>query len=228
MPSPNNPTQSQIDNHRLAAAYKMSDFGRGRTSPSAYPLLLEASKYPEYMKMMNYLGDANAVPNIAINKYMDSYGEYHHPTFNDPRGSIYMLSDGKTGTLMHELTHAVDTQIDDQAWRIHKQFQRTPEQKNFYDAYGKLKDTLVNPIFGDRNLPSRRIQLASMLGSQWQLENNDYRSTTPELAGFAIGNSVVPDRAYREGPPHLDATLATEFMTLLDLAHRAILKKSNK
>ena len=69
---------------------------------------------------------------------------------------------------------------------------------------------------------------AAAFNPAWVAANRDYRSTAGELLGFAMGNSApvgVERNPASKVPLHLDATLATEFMILLDLATREEKKK---
>jgi hypothetical protein len=122
-----------------------------------------------------------------------------------------------SGTLAHELTHAADIQLN-------TQFNESSNTQ-FLDAYKKLVETPKH--FGTPKLDQRAAS-AAILAPTWAATNSDYRSTGEELPGFGIGNSILAGSSTDPSPPHVDSTMATEFMILLDLALRDLKHKGKQ
>jgi hypothetical protein len=111
--------------------------------------------------------------------------------------------------LAHEITHAADRQMKQQA------IEQRGKGTKFAEAYEKLMGS------EGRN----RLEPARRADYEWTEGNRFYRSTPGEIAAFGVGafsepmpKHMMPDRA----PLHVDPTAATEFQILLDLAQRDI------
>jgi len=133
----------------------------------------------------------NLEPNV-LGQYKGSTNTLNFPT-NNP----------KPNTLAHETTHALDDQMRDfylMYASIFPREQQTLEQKNYIDAYKKLRPE-------DTKLP---------------LDKEDvYRTNASELRAFGVGNNAVP---YNTGYalPHVDATMAQEFAILRALFNKTL------
>lgn len=171
--------------------------------------LLKQDRYGQ--DLYNYLQHRKSVPTVSIRPLWVN-GEYF-PANNH----INLSPNSGLGTLFHETTHAADTALEKQYWDRKTSWGNPNIRTPFTDAYIKL-------VKGDNNNRIRslnpRESLAKLLDAQWYKENRDYRSTKPELAGWAGGRTITPERQYKV-PNHLDATLATEMSILMDLARRA-------
>ena len=111
--------------------------------------------------------------------------------------------------LAHEITHAADRQMKQQA------IEQRGKGTKFAEAYEKL----MGPE--GRN----RASLARRLDPEWESENRSYRSAPGEIAAFGVGAFSTPVPKHmtpRRAPLHVDSTAATEFQILLDLAQRDI------
>ena len=111
--------------------------------------------------------------------------------------------------LAHEITHAADRQMKQQA------IEQRGKGTKFAEAYEKL----MGPE--GRN----RASLARRLNPEWESENRSYRSKPEEIAAYGVGAFSTPVPKYMtplRAPLHVDSTAATEFQILLDLAQRDI------
>jgi len=191
-------------------------------------ILQAALATPEGTQLMHYLTKTESVPIMKMADLGDGVnGQYTVPGFTDRRykGPTVELDrfaaatkkDGGVGTLLHELTHAAESGITRQAMA------RRPDPQ-LRDAYSKMRFNL-DAMHGDPNkYPSEAA--AQKMAPQWSKERQDYRAGATELHAFGVGNSASPKGASTKGPSHLDSTMATEFMILLDLATRAADKKA--
>lgn len=170
-----------------------------------------ARKGDAYQEMERYLQSRDAVPDIKVTGYLpeETHGLFSSDRTNMGTGTIkvnknvhetYMPS-----TIAHEMTHAADRQMMIQA----KEQGMFGKSNQFTDAYEKM----VGPE--GRN----RTQLLRKRYPEFEEDNRYYRSRPDEVAAHAIGaysGPVLQDRA----PRHVDATAATEFQILMDLAQR--------
>lgn len=174
-------------------------------------LLRAASEKPEYRAVADYLMARRAMPPIEERYLSDGVsGMYERNTIfgNDlPRNGKVTLNKSNSpstsvGTLVHELTHAAQNQLSQQ--QASRKERAGPQ---FDDAYKKL-------MLGQAG------KLAALLNPQFAAKTSDYRSTSNELQAFGMGNVMSPGRPDSPAPAHTDATMATEFQILLDLAMR--------
>ena len=185
-------------------------------------ILAQLATSPEAVKMKEYLTRSGAAPPISLEdlsglgpdvsaiyrqvspagKFEKSIALDRFTSARDPRTAA--------GTLAHELTHAVDVQMDTQA--------RDTKGSQFADAYNKLALDLANPY---KAIGKQRERLANKLAPNFATGDKNYRTSNDELPGFGVGNSIGFGDT-QPGPGHLDATTATEFMILLDLAIRNV------
>jgi hypothetical protein len=105
---------------------------------------------------------------------------------------------------MHELTHGTQKQM-------REQYHTPGAGKQFTDAYAKLMG--VGPNAGPEAVTKK-------MAPQWNDEGKLYRTTPNELQAHAVGNMSPMPHPSMGAPAHVDPTLATEFMILLDLATR--------
>jgi len=187
-------------------------------------LLAETAKYPQYGEMVDYLTQQEMMPPIN-QTYLSSgtNGRFRQNVWDSTHlpktGLIEVKYGAGPSTVLHELAHATDAQINrnyNKLKLIGLNF--TPEEKRFMTAYEKL---VFNPKVYHGN-PSKypRSQLANKLSPEWAKEESQYRSRDDELAGWGMGSTVQRDTDYNP-PLHLDPTMATELLILTDLAKRA-------
>ena len=192
-------------------------------------LTLEARQKPQYEQLMEYLSLRRSVPPQKMGYLGRDQGLYERngPFSSElPRTGVITIdrATGDANTLVHELTHAAAAQLTSQYAEAPNDFFDFLQKANptqFTDAFQKI-------MLGERGKAMAPVQQAYTLGPEWTAKNKDYRSTSGELFGFAMGNSEpigVERNPASTVPKHLDATLATQFMILLDLATREEKKK---
>ena len=111
-------------------------------------------------------------------------------------------------SLVHELTHAAQSAMEGQA---------------IYDGdSSKQLATAFEQLFGLRkNYGEGARDTAARLAPKWLEEEDGYRTTGRELQAHGMGEQLkgVGDLRW-QAPAHVDPTMATEFMILLDMAIR--------
>lgn len=187
-------------------------------------LLEKTAKYPQYGELVEYMTQREMMPLIE-QKYLgsDTAGRFVKNGWGSnelPKTGVIELNYGADpSTVLHELTHAADDQLNARYYEAkYKKSSLTPEEKRFMAAYEKL---VYSPKAYHKN-PAKypREQLANKLSPEWTKKESDYRSGGRELAAWGMGSTVQRDRDYKP-PLHLDPTLATEFLIMTDLARRA-------
>jgi len=175
-------------------------------------LLRAVSDKPEYRAVADYLMARRATPPVE-ERYLgeNTNGKYEYNTFfgNDlPRqGKVTLNSRNgpseSVGTLIHELTHGAQRQLVQQYYDTKDR--AGPQYKQGYEKL-MLKD--------------KTKEVAALLNPEFVKNAEAYRKSGNELQAFGMGNSSVESRGTYPVPPHIDATMATEFQILLDLAMR--------
>lgn len=143
-----------------------------------------------------------------------------------PNGKIALSWLANPGTFPHELQHAVDRQFRKDDFErtgkgstgdllLDKILGRPTGPDQFQQAYRKMRGYDANT-----GLTSQQ-KLAALLDPNFVKKNSDYRASSTEIPAFGVGNMVNPWLdSDSKAPNHLDATMATEAMILLDLAKR--------
>lgn len=190
-------------------------------------LMKEAGNIPAYQQMMDYLMARRAVPDIKtrwLGKGTD--GVFRSGGNLPSRGEIKIRGGAGVDTLVHEVTHAVDRQID----RQFSEEKYPPDmmwkgkgKNQFTEAYEKLNYSTE----AHRDAPEKNPvqQLLKLIAPNWTEEKKDYRSTDGEAKAFGLANSSAPDSRVgmqNKAPAHVDSTIATEMLILLDLAQRSM------
>lgn len=191
-------------------------------------LLEKALQVPEVAKTLAYLKARERTPEIKVGYLGEgTAGEFEH-NFEGKGGKVTLSSgyenyEGKPSpaalaTLVHELTHAQQQQFGNQYVEEKRRLPGTygPNSTQFTDAYQKLVTNLDKPY----EQRGEAFNLAKKLDPAWAAKEQDYRASFAELPAFAVGNMINPREVNRPGPPHLDATLATEQAILQELAMR--------
>lgn len=207
----------------------------GRFSKYRLKLLKETAGLPEYGQIIDFLADRRAIPDIQVGRTDGANAVFEYPNwrggFLDAAGKINVapvnfytdgkLADGARGTLIHELTHAAERQMKQLAYAIEKKGPKaTPEEKQFLNSFDKS-------IYGVKDKKDNRYKTGAMLTAEamdkeWSDKQRKYRSTSGELLAFGTGNATDKTKTDSyEPPPHLNQTVATEFMILLDQARKA-------
>jgi len=185
-------------------------------------LLREAANYPQYGETVDYLAARRMMPPINV-----EFGAT--PSFsqnlwgNDlPRtGVVTVGTTSRPASLVHELTHAADTQLEQQYTAISRKRNLSPLEAQFKQAYEKL---VYNPALRlDKGQIDKypRSALAKRLAPEWAAKEKNYRSSERELPAWGVASTIDPSNtAYYNAPMHLDPTMATEFSILMDLGNR--------
>lgn len=185
-------------------------------------VLKKAHDNPLFSQLAEYLALSRAMPELVFTPFYQD-GSYSQRGFFSgqdlpPQGRLSMHKNGSPGTLAHELTHAADARMEDQAsyYRVHGI--NSPAASQFSEARKKL---VFNPRGDSEATRYPRVAMAKKLDPAWNDKNADYRSTHGELAAFGVGNVTPGHRIRHDVPLHLDPTMATELAILLELATRA-------
>lgn len=172
-----------------------------------------ARKGEAYQELEQYLQSRNAVPDIKVTNYLPegTHGLFSSDRTNIATGTIKVNKNVPEmfmpSTIAHEMTHAADRQMMQQA----KEQGMFGNGNQFTEAYEKM----VGPE--GRN----RTQLLRKRYPEFEEDNRYYRADPKELAAHAIGTYSGP--AMQDGAPrHVDATAATEFQILMELAQRNV------
>lgn len=172
-----------------------------------------ASKGEAYQELQKYLQARNAVPDIKLSSSLPSgsNGLFSADVTNIGDGLIHISRNTsqtfRPSVLTHEMTHAADRQMKQQA--IEQGMFGNSNQ--FTEAYEKM----VGPEGRNRTLLLRKRY------PEFEQDNRYYRSEPKEVAAHGIGAYAGPNIQDR-APRHVDATAATEFQILMDLAQRNV------
>ena len=169
----------------------------------------KAGGIPEYQQMMDYLMTRRAVPEMRTRYLGDGVnGQFQYGGELPSRGKLTMSEGAGVNTLVHEVTHAAERQM------VNQYFEDTRSNAFFVPA-----STQFSNAFNKVRLSSDSGDMTRILAPAWQKKESDYRATIGEAFAFGVANSVAPKNLnLRPAPPHVDATMATEFLILLVLA----------
>lgn len=186
-------------------------------------LLTQAATSPQYGALVDYLTARRMLPPISLGGTGGASGAFEFNTFfgNDlPKTGVVKVGYGEgPNTLVHELTHAADRQINSQYYELKdKRGDLTPAEQQFMQAYERLRHK--SPSFSDKSVIDQRKNMAEKLDPTWAAKNSDYRGSNVELPAWGMGSTMYPNYD-SPAPRHLDPTMATEFSILMDLARRA-------
>jgi hypothetical protein len=183
--------------------------------------------YPEYSQIVEYLAQSEHLPALTAADLPEGVlGAYVMPGFADSeyKKPVIELDRFYTGssspanvaaTVLHEFTHASQSAMRKQVKNAGTQFKEA--HSKLYSGPDRTRE---------RDMPLA--ELAKQLDASWADENAGYRSAPFEIQAFGVGNSATKTPSSGRPPPHLDATAATEFMILLDLAMRDLQAQQKK
>ena len=190
-------------------------------------LLREAAERPQYGQLVDYLSARRMMPPIAFSGRMGG-GEFTRNSFfgNElPRtGEVTIGHFSGPTTVVHELTHAADHQIDTQYHELKQKARKadlTLAEQQFVNAYERL--SYKPHAYGGKPAVAQRKSMAQTLDPAWTDKHSGYRATNVELPAWGMGATQGKASGVRDYRPplHLDPTMATEFSILLDLARKA-------
>jgi hypothetical protein len=172
-----------------------------------------ARKGEAYQALEKYLQSRDSMPSIKIGNLGSeaTNGVFTADRANIGDGTIKISKDTAKefipSVLTHEMTHAADRQMMQQALE-QKMFGKSNQ---FTEAYEKM----VGPEGRNRTLLLRKRY------PEFEQDNRYYRSEPKEVAAHGVGAYAGPNIQDR-APRHVDATAATEFQILMDLAQRNV------
>ena len=177
----------------------------------------DARDTPQYEQLMQYLGMRRAIPPQRF-AYIANKGQFEYNNPELPQTGQVTLSRGvDSTTLVHELTHAAQRQLEQQYYERPTSWGKPDTPTQFTDAFSKLYrgDHDYNPTY-DNFFEL----LARKLDPTWYEKNLDYRTRRKDLQAFAVGNQAPPKGYIKEteAPKHFEPTGATMFMMLVDQA----------
>ena len=206
----------------MAEPAKKSTFRKEWEDP-VIATMKEAGRIPEYQQMMDYLMIRRAVPEIKSQYLGESIGGiFRYGGGMQSRGQIGINSNG-VDTLVHEVTHAAERQVNNQYSEEKYPGGWATGKNQFIDAYEKL--TYQPDMYADAPGKVPPQQFMNLIDKNWTEKAARYRSTTSEARAFAmenVSNPKLDPLSITRAPAHIDSTLATEFLILLDLAKRGM------
>ena len=186
-------------------------------------LLDNASDNSDFKTLYSFLKDKDSLPNMKVDSSLDSRGQFTYGEGEPAEGSITVWgsSKGFVSTLIHEMTHAADRQMiklsSDIEESIRKGEKVSKEEKQFLSNWKKS--------FGVRSIGEgggEAVGLKSLMKSiadpKWLSENQDYRTTRAEAIAHGVGNVNKKSSEIYNLQSHMDPSIATEFMILLNQA----------
>lgn len=182
-----------------------------------------ASENPEYQALSNYLMSRRAFPEIQYKPNpSNTFGSFREGgLFSDgvnPRGLVRLNAQPEstgakymTPTLTHELTHATEEQLIRQYYELKNKPKKTDLEKQFMDNFQKIVGS---------SEPQIRTQI-QQLSPEFSNLNSNYRTSSTEGLAFGVQNSAYPENIFiNKAPSHVDPTIATQLMLLLEQAQR--------
>ena len=175
-------------------------------------------------RLFNVLKEQGLLPSRTKEETVTGTSGYY-PNFNT------LYAPDQRGTLTHEMTHAVDTNIlQATASMLGDKKERTNQEQQFVDAYNKLNGQAygIKRSDGNQRKPLKKNQedfVQSMyydkLPEGYEPDSWDkYRTSYQELQGWGVGNTSVKGTGSYGTPSsikHLDPTIAAEFDILLSM-----------
>jgi len=187
-------------------------------------ILQKASDNPDYQTIANYLMSRRAFPQMQLDPVPSSkLGSFSAPgLFSDGRVpergivninnySRYQNPADVAPVVAHELTHATERQLIKQYYEIKNKQNKTELDNQFLNNFQKIIGSSEPEI---KNWLSK-------VSPEFVKEEGDYRAKSNEALAFGLENSIFPNvvSSYKV-PSHVDPTIATSLMLLLDQAQR--------
>lgn len=178
----------------------------------------EARQGEAYRQMEQYLKARDAMPNIVVKELPEPINA-QFTAMRMPAGSgrIEVHKDPDVlrvigpSVMAHELAHAAERQMGQQASEESSVF---GGKSQFAEAYDKLVGR--GPFVSGK----KRAEFARKIAPDWAAFNREYRASPVEIGAHGVGAFAPSKNMQDSAPLHVDATAATEFQILLDLAQR--------
>lgn len=192
--------------------------------PAMTRILQKASENPEYQAIANYLMSRRSFPEMQFNENPSSnlgsfvsrglFGGMNVPErgiVKLNRFSQYEDPSNVAPTVAHEMTHAAEKQLIKQYYEIKKKPTKSELETQFLTNFQKL-------------IGSSEPEIKNWLKTvspQFVEKEGDYRAKSNEALAFGLENAAFKNPASeRPAPAHIDPTIATTLMLLLDQAQR--------
>jgi hypothetical protein len=186
-------------------------------------IMKAASDNPDYQALANYLISRRSFPDVQA-AYMRSLGKFISPGFfsdgSIPQRGIVKLnaaydsaSQEASNTLSHELTHALERQLINQYYEVKNKKSKTDLDRQFMDNFQKIIGSTEPEIN----------KWLKTVNPDFAKKEEGYRATGTEALAFGVANSIFPKmdgNSFKDAPAHIDPTIATTLMLLLDQAQR--------
>ena len=187
-------------------------------------ILQKASDNPDYQAIANYLMSRRSFPQMQLDPVPSSkLGSFSSPgLFSDGRVpergivninnySRYQNPADVAPTVAHEMTHATERQLIKQYYEIKDKPKKTELETQFLNNFQKV-------------IGSSTPEIKNWLGKvapEFVKEEGDYRAKSNEALAFGLENAIFPNMTSNyKVPSHVDPTIATTLMLLLDQAQR--------
>lgn len=191
--------------------------------PAIVNILQKASDNNEYQQLANYLMSRRSMPDFNLGYMPGTYGKFITPGLfssgNIPeRGVVSINESAKTWnpeamspTMVHELTHAAERQMIKQYYEIKNKPNKTELENQFLNNFQKI-------------IGSSEPEISNWLkkvSPEFYEENKGYRAKSGEALSFGVENAAFKaPTSNQPAPQHVDPTIATTLMLLLDQAQR--------
>lgn len=191
---------------------------------TATRILQQASDNPEYQAIANYLMSRRAFPQVGVAPMREGvYGSFTTPGFfssgevpargllNFNYNSKYWNPKEMVPTAIHESTHAAEKQLLSQYYEIKKKQDKTDLDNQFLDNFQKIIGSSKSEISDWIN----------KVAPTFRKDEASYRTKGNEALAFGVEHSAQPQHedSYKT-PAHINPSIATAFMLLLDQAQR--------
>ena len=184
----------------------------------------QARKGEAYRLMEQYLTTRDAMPDIKA-KVLPEPTNAVFTAMRMPAGSgtITVHKDPEVmrvigpSLMAHELAHAADRQMGQQA---SEESSVIDGKSQFAEAYDKMVGR--GPFVSGK----KRTELARKVNPDWASFNKGYRASPDEISAHGVGAFAPSKNMQDSAPLHVDATAATEFQILLELAQRSAKNKA--
>ena len=173
-----------------------------------------AQEDPRYQQLAEYLVSRRAMPEMSTRYLGSTSGDFEDRGAGS--GKLRLNSEltnnpsAAVKTLSHEMTHASMAQMGRQWYDLYKKPNKTPEEQRFVDNYEKV-------LSGTKN--SGLLTQMQAFDPEWYQKNTGYRSSYAEAPAFAIGD-LKKNYSAHNAPLHMDPSIATQYMQLLDQAQK--------
>ena len=174
-------------------------------------------------RLYEVLAEQGLLPQVARQASPETGDPSYYSAFN----KLFTGRGERKSDFAHEMTHAVQSNIIQAAAKaLDKKKNKTPQEKQFLEAYQKLmvgKEGLGPYKLTDKlnNLSAAYNKTAEALyGKPIEDRFDRYRTSPREAQAHGVGHMSIPGRAFTNDRPHMDPSYATEFDILLSMYNK--------